>query len=1188
MFQVRSIEVRTNMANNLVLPPLNYDPAVVDSPLGAVGGVTSRQAIEAEVDEQLKLFDFDRYIQLQRAKQTEEPVFSSNSVDPYTGEPEVLGYRKIPKKTLSAEEANRKYGMPNQGLTFNEPITEEAAIIIRKRKESEIYNQQLLSEASGWTATKAFGMGILTSLVQPEQIVANVLGSLLAAPVYGAKFTPEIMGAMTVGRRLAARARIGAIEGAVGAVVAEPIQRHFASEEHADYDLWNTLTNLAAGTVLGSGLHVVGGVGADWVNGMRTKTWQDSLNTAIKQLAEGKAVQVEPIVRNDPSVIARNTPNDNVLLTPSKTPPVPEVNTPANEELVASIKKTIDDMPTELNTPDSIAQLKQVIESGHVEASVSGDTIIVNGKKFKADKKALFGEKADPEQNPWDIVLKESDLASITASIVSKKIASNSILPVISVGKGLLDTRGLIGEILDVVSANLLPSGLVKPAAVLDALTEYFLKKGLIVAFNDIKPLYKPSNPGSMYYGLSILTGKVVGGSAEEFGVTIPQNLLSGTVSPSGTDTNLAKILNEVASGESTPSIEDKFLDKSQHVAKLDDNLVNALAGGSISNGEPEAVNQEVLNISSFTKLGGENLSSSNQGAIYVDNSTGIKYFIKKNKTKVHSVNEYIANKLYRALGVDVAKNILVRDGADILLGSELINQTIFESDVLTQNDMLIELHGAKTRGQKVSDLDDAELYQAWVVDAWLANWDAMVTGNVLLDGWGMPVRIDHGGALLFRAQGDAKGNQFGTTVHELFSIPKHNPVVNTALYVDGVIHHNGDAPDETLLAKYLVENPYFKKILALSPGEIHSIVNESGLMDQKLADDIASKLVARQQNLISWAHKSDKNSKIANLLQLLGKRIFQKSYSAEQWLMTKAVDLFNKYTDEMKSALDNYQKGSTQLNAALRKAAMQGKSASEAINSLKPEQKTAVKYLDAAMKMWQTTSPMQVFRWAESAWYGFDKKDALSLVGAKYWDPGYASTSIFKENSFSGRDLLFTINLPAGQNAAIPDAAHSKGSSHFSGDEAEIVLPRDMHYVIRSAEKIGDNLYITLDVLPNKIAGMDLHEAIAKSIAWQNQPSLAADSVKQLSKEEIEEMLSTLHVKHFDSPITLTDKVLSKQEKEINELIATIEKNVKFEFPFDSLDELTGIIEAADQTVSDAAEYARAMIQAAACYTRT
>ena len=1185
------------MDNNLILPPLNYDPAVVDSPLGAVGGVTSRQAIEAEVDEQLKLFDWQRYRQLQRAKETHEPIYSPQ-VDAYTGELEVLGYRKLPRKLLPAEEANRRYGMPQSGLTFNEPITEEAAAIIRKRKEAENYNQQILSEASGWTTAKAYGMGILASLVQPEQIAVNVVSSLIAAPIYGLRYTPQALEAMTVGRRLATRAKIGAVEGLVGSVVAEPIQTHFAAEERADYDLSNTLTNLVAGTTLGAGLHVVAGTGADWINGLSSRTWQESLGAAVKQLAEGKNVEVTPIVHNDPSVIARNTPTDNILLTPSKNPPTPEVSEPDNASLVAAIKQSIADMPAEVTTPDEITTLKTVLDSGHVEYQIHSDGVTINGKKYKVDTTPLFGEKV--EATP-DNVATTREATKPENMLVTKKFIDTRAQLVLSFGDNFIFT----GDV-----NNWIPPGLVEKhhsqydgidlLALARDVAEHILKtKGMMVEFKqarEVRPEKTEYNINSPYYERPfLLVGNVIGGFPTDAHVvsknTLIHNLVNDPLIQSGFKKH-ATLTQQLTEGISLAvdsigkkSTGDSFLDKSRLITKLDDDMIAALAGSGISNNEPTRFNQDIRNFSDFQKVEGtEGLSSSNAGAVYIDKATGVHYFIKKNKTNMHSVNEYIANRFYQVLGVPVAKNILVKNGEDILLGSRIVDAMEYEAPTtltLNQLKMLVGYDGVH--------IPDKEFVDAWVVDAWLANWDALMPGNVVLDEAGMPVRIDQGGALLFRAQGAAKGMDFRPHVNEFETIPANNDPLAKYLEKHGKVRPEYDyvstADYKKALGKYLSGNEYAKRIAQLTPGDIQTIAAEISLGEPIMMKEIVSKLIARQADFVALMHSSDT---LRTGFIPFGKKIFAKNKNALNWLEEKASKLFDSYTGDERTAISDYQGNSGGLNSFLCMTAKQG--GYSGFLSNKPADSIPIQWgwhiekLDSAVEKWKTPAPMQVYRWVSSSWYGLKTKNIRELIGAKYWDPGYASTSLFKANAFSDRDMLLTINLPEGQKAIIADAARMSGKSSFSGEEAEIILPRDMHYYIRSAEYVDGKYHITMDALPDKIAGMNVHEAVIKAMKWQEEQSLAAQGVQPISPEEVKQMLDALAMKKGPVPM-LTDKVLTQQEKDIMELIGTLEQKLTIEFP-DNLTELTSIIKQSDEDIASANAYATAMIKAAACYT--
>lgn len=64
--------------------------------------------------------------------------------------------------------------------------------------------------------------------------------------------------------RAAVRAKVGAIEGLVGAAAVEPINYVGAQSEQLNYGLTDSFVNIMFGGILGGGLHVLGGAAYDW------------------------------------------------------------------------------------------------------------------------------------------------------------------------------------------------------------------------------------------------------------------------------------------------------------------------------------------------------------------------------------------------------------------------------------------------------------------------------------------------------------------------------------------------------------------------------------------------------------------------------------------------------------------------------------------------------------------------------------------------------------------------------------------------------------------------------------------------------------------------------------------------------------------------------------------------------------
>jgi hypothetical protein len=169
------------------------------------------------------------------------------------------------ERLLSAAEATKEFGIEGQ-LQFDEEVTESRAAELRTLKQAEMRRADTIRRARGGIVEGAGNLatGFIASALDPLNIASAFV------PVVGeARYATMLERAGSVAARAGVRARVGAIEGAVGAAVLEPIVYGVAREEQADYDAYDSLTNLAFGTILGGGLHVVGGAVSDWRTGWK-------------------------------------------------------------------------------------------------------------------------------------------------------------------------------------------------------------------------------------------------------------------------------------------------------------------------------------------------------------------------------------------------------------------------------------------------------------------------------------------------------------------------------------------------------------------------------------------------------------------------------------------------------------------------------------------------------------------------------------------------------------------------------------------------------------------------------------------------------------------------------------------------------------------------------------------------------
>lgn len=154
------------------------------------------------------------------------------------------------------------------------------------------------------------------------------------------------------------------------------------------------------------------------------------------------------------------------------------------------------------------------------------------------------------------------------------------------------------------------------------------------------------------------------------------------------------------------------------------------------------------LNTAEMDRVGGQ--LGSNPAGIFQD-LNGQHYYVKTLESVAHARNELIAAKLYQLAGAPTLHYLT----------------TVADDQVATE---WIDLDK-----KCVAHLNQDERRQAqrWFgVHCWTANWDAagfdgdnqgVINGRVLT--------LDVGGALVFRAQGDPKGNAFGPRVDELATL---------------------------------------------------------------------------------------------------------------------------------------------------------------------------------------------------------------------------------------------------------------------------------------------------------------------------------------------------------------------------------------------------------------------------------
>lgn len=273
----------------------------IEAPLLSVLGVSAQEALLYS-----PVSSIGRFVEL------------SNEMD---GEPvgiggfdEGFGERRATSPMVSAADARKR--IADEGLDLAVPdagIRQGALDVLIARKKDERRRQDILSRAPGgfFPTAATFGVGVAASLLDPINVGVSFL------PVIGpARYAMMLERAGSTIGRMGVRAGVGALEGAAGAALVEPIVLAAATQEQADYGLVDTLFNIALGTALGGGLHVGAGAigdalsrGRPWqtaraveplprvLEGVEPSTREALLRTSVAQAVSGRVVDVEPLIR---------------------------------------------------------------------------------------------------------------------------------------------------------------------------------------------------------------------------------------------------------------------------------------------------------------------------------------------------------------------------------------------------------------------------------------------------------------------------------------------------------------------------------------------------------------------------------------------------------------------------------------------------------------------------------------------------------------------------------------------------------------------------------------------------------------------------------------------------------------------------------------------------------------------------
>lgn len=221
---------------------------------------------------------------------------------------------------------------------------------------------------------------------------------------------------------------------------------------------------------------------------------------------------------------------------------------------------------------------------------------------------------------------------------------------------------------------------------------------------------------------------------------------------------------------------------------------------------------------SRLTRVGPQ--AGSNPGGLF-EAADGSKWYVKAQKSQAHADNEATAARLYREAGIDVPEVVQGRGLAE--LGDVPMTATRYLDDA------------ARDLADRLTDPDYVvQAREGFALDAWLGNWDAVGLGfDNIVTSAGRPWRIDVGGALRYRAQGQPKGAAWGKSVTEWATLRDPARAPQAARVFGGMTR-------EELLKSV-------ERVKAIKPARIRELVADA---------DLAETLIARRKDLLARARK--------------------------------------------------------------------------------------------------------------------------------------------------------------------------------------------------------------------------------------------------------------------------------------------------------------------------------------------
>jgi hypothetical protein len=1036
---------------------------------------------------------------------------------------------------MQPDEANTKYGIPGH-LSWDKPVSSLVASIQHKRKLEEVRLNSTLDRAQGFVDNGiAFGLEMGAAIVDPVGLAIGFI------PLVGQARYAKLAES---GYKSLSRFARGAEAGFVGSLGVEPLIYSAKTQEKADYDMYDSLMNITFGTVAGGGLFAAGGKAADAFKAIRAKSHKTALDTSIKQLANGKDVEVahiaahgagpaSPVTLNmnggPPEVLPRVNPTD---------PPGGVVGKVTDPELAAAASPVKEFGPAK-DVETSLALMDQATGPTSKITAQQIVTALKNDKFFEAVSEAI-----------------SQGMGNNIAFYV--RMADGNVMVVRKTARGplsLLTSPGFAKDGNQIDMSKIVDN-------LKDLLAIHGLKATEEGANLGYKGTYKLTSANNMTHVFEI--GNVAFDPAQNqhhvmFG---PEDMMKNMFSQDPADQVFTDLNPQGKEAIAAAS----HVDLGNFLEVGADKYANF--GGY----------DETTDVTQLKQIGEQ--KGTNKGGFYSDKKDGSVSYVKFMEPNL-AMNEWVASTLYRWFGVPFTKTSIVTAEGGKTIG--------ISSDLLHPN--------AKTIGpddfNKLPPEVKLEFTRHFVIDAYLSNWD--VVGNA--PNWNMMqlpngevIRIDAGGALFYRAQGSPKGNNFSDEITEFKTLVSNskNPTA-TKVFNDSAIPIG------------MMEEAV-RRILRVPMDEIYKLLDTAVLhgMDKNIAETIKEKLTYRRYDL------EDAYKKVAQEVAKEEKNIFKATgtSNALDYMAKYRKELESKLSKDELSVLVGYTGSFYQkLNDQLWKNSNKGTPLDPDVQKATELLDSAFSKIDPLSEgievnrggIWVTTFNdslqklgLKTFTWTGSkpTFVGGDYTYNLLKVleGELVNFPGFTSSSFTYQTAKGFNDskyeVIAKILVPPGMKALMPGVLSNVAI------ESEAILPRNTVLRIKKVlppKGDGGQPSLVLEVVdPNSAKPIEQTDAQMLKIAkaYKERGSNAADPDPILG-EPIDAVGDTL--KNKADPMSFVAKELEELQQSLDAQLA----NVDPEFANAINAELKLAAEAATKAEGDAQALYKAAQAAAVCLTK-